>query len=116
MNLIAQLPSPKLFLIPSIVLGSSALKTFQVSLCRIRKTFLEIVLNCFQLTTLVIMISLADVPHLEILSQNAMTCAKLKQLTKGMTMYATNERFQLIGVLPYIQLHLGGRVVLAEFI
>jgi hypothetical protein len=31
------------------------------------------------------MISFADAPHLEILSKNAMTCAKLKQFARGMT-------------------------------
>ncbi len=40
---------------------------------------------------------LADAPHLEILSQNTMTCTKLKYITKGMTMHATYERFQGIG-------------------
>jgi hypothetical protein len=40
-----------------------------------QRTLLEDVLNCFQLTTLAIMISLVDAPHLEILSKNAMTCA-----------------------------------------
>jgi hypothetical protein len=44
-----------------------------------QRTLLENVLNCFQLTTLAIMISLVDAPHLEILSKGAMTCAKLKQ-------------------------------------
>ena len=45
-------------------------------------TLLKSVFNNFQLTTLAIMISLADVPHLEILPQNVMACGKLKQFTK----------------------------------
>jgi len=41
-------------------------------------------LNIFQLITLAIVISLADVPHLEILSYNAMACVNLEKPTKGM--------------------------------
>ncbi len=39
------------------------------------------------------MILLDNVPHLEILSQNGMTCAKLKQLTKVVAKHSTHERF-----------------------
>ena len=44
-----------------------------------------------------------------------MTCAKLKQLAKGMTRHATHERFQWIRVLSSIQLSLDDRVVVAGF-
>jgi hypothetical protein len=54
-------------------------------------TLLEDVLNCFQLTTLAIMIPLVDASHLEILSKSAMTCAKLKQLAQGMTRHGTHK-------------------------
>lgn len=43
------------------------------------------------------MISLADVPHLEKLSREAMICIRLKQLTKDMKRHDTPERFQRIG-------------------
>jgi hypothetical protein len=56
-----------------------------------QRTLLEKVLNCFQLTTFAIMISLVDAPHLEILSNSAMTCAKLKQFAQGMTRHGTYE-------------------------
>jgi hypothetical protein len=79
-----------------------------------QRTLLENVFNCFQLTTLAIMISLVDAPHLEILSKNAMTCAKLKQFAQGMTRHGTHEWFQWIGVLSSIQLPFSGGVVLAE--
>jgi hypothetical protein len=49
-----------------------------ISLCRMQRALLEDVLNCFQLTTLAIIISLVDAPHLEILSKGAMTCVELK--------------------------------------
>ena len=42
------------------------------------------------MTTLEIMISFVDSPYLETHFQNAMTCAKLKHLTKGMTRDATH--------------------------
>jgi hypothetical protein len=56
-----------------------------------QRTLLENVLNCFQLTTLAIMISLVDAPHLEILSKSAMACAKLKQFAQDMTRQGTHE-------------------------
>jgi hypothetical protein len=56
-----------------------------------QRTLLEDVLNRFQLTTLAIMISLVDAPHLEIFSKIAMTCAKLKQFAQGMTRHGTHE-------------------------
>ena len=59
-------------------------------------TLLENVLNWKQLTTLAIRISLIDVSRLEMLSQDAMTCTKLKQLVEGMARHATHERFQRI--------------------
>jgi hypothetical protein len=37
------------------------------------------------------MISLVDAPHLEILSNSAMTCAKLKQFAQDMTRHGTYE-------------------------
>jgi hypothetical protein len=61
------------------------------------------------------MISLVDAPHLEIISKNAMTCAKLKQFAQGMTRHDTYEGFQWIGVLSSIQFPFSGEVVLAEF-
>ena len=48
----------------------------QVSLCRLQGTLLEDVLDYFQLTTLAIMISLIYASSPEILSQDAMACAK----------------------------------------
>ena len=78
-----------------------------------QRTLLEDVLNCFHLTTLAIMISLIYASSPEILSQDAMACAKLKQLAKGMTRHATHERFQRIRVLSSIQLFLDDRVVVA---
>ena len=51
----------------------------------------ESVLHCFQLTTLTVMIPLVDVPYLEIISQNTMTCTKLKQLTKDVTRHDTHK-------------------------
>ena len=45
-----------------------------------QRALLEDVLNCFQLTTFAIMISLIYAFSPEILSQDAMACAKLKQL------------------------------------
>ena len=45
------------------------------------------------------MVSLLDASHLEILSQDAIACAKLEQLVQGMTRHATHERFQWIRVL-----------------
>ena len=80
-----------------------------------QRTLLEDVLNCFQLTTLAIMISLIYASSPEILSQDAMACAKLKQLAKGMTRHATHEGFQWIRVLSSIQLFLDDRVVVAGF-
>ena len=80
-----------------------------------QRTLLEDVLNCFQLTTLAIMISLIYASSPEILSQDAMACAKLKQLAKGMTRHATHEGFQWIRVLSSIQLSLDDRVVVAGF-
>ena len=61
------------------------------------------------------MISLIYASSPEILSQDAMACAKLKQLAKGMTRHATHERFQWIGVLSSIQLSLDDGVVVAGF-
>jgi hypothetical protein len=61
------------------------------------------------------MIPLVDAPHLEILSKNAMTCAKMKQLAQGMMRHGTHEWFQWIGVLSSIQLSFSGGVVLAKF-
>jgi len=40
------------------------------------------------------MISLIYASSPEILSQDAMACAKLEQLAKGMTRHATHEGFQ----------------------
>jgi hypothetical protein len=48
-----------------------------------QRTLLEDVFNCFQLTTLAMMIPLVDAPHLEILSKSSITCAKLKQYAQG---------------------------------
>ena len=48
-------------------------------------------LNYLLLITFTITILLPDVPYLEICSQNAGACAKLKQLTKGMTKHGTYE-------------------------
>jgi len=46
-----------------------------------KDTHIENMINYFKLTTTKTIISLLDVPHLEIPSQNVMACAKLKQLT-----------------------------------
>ena len=48
-------------------------------------------LNYLLLITFTITILLPDVPYLEICSRNAGACAKLKQLTKGMTKHGTYE-------------------------
>ena len=74
----------------------------------------ESVFHCFQLTTLTVMIPLVDVPYLEIISQNTMTCAKLKQLTKDVTRHDTHEICQGIRVFSSTHLPLSGDVVLAE--
>ena len=76
---------------------------------------LEDVLNCFQLTTLAIMISLIYASSPEILSQDAMACAKLEQFAKGMTRHVTHERFQWIRAISSIQLSLDNQVVVADF-
>ena len=60
------------------------------------------------------MISLIYASSPEILSQDAMACAKLKQLAKGMTRHATHERFQWIRVLSSIQFPLDNRVVMVD--
>ena len=67
-------------------------------------------INCFQLTILAIIISLIDVSRTEILSQDAMTCTKLK-LAKDMTRHTTHEILQWIRIISYIQLPLDNRVV-----
>ena len=66
--------------------------------------------NCFQLTILAIIISLIDASRTEILSQDAMTCTKLK-LAKDMTRHTTHEILQWIRIISYIQLPLDNRVV-----
>lgn len=45
-----------------------------------KRTSVGNVLNCFQLTTFAIMISLTNTPHLKTLSQNTMTCAVLTSI------------------------------------
>jgi len=67
-------------------------------------------INCFQLTILAIIISLIDVSRTEILSQDAMTCTKLK-LAKDMTRHTTHGILQCIKIIFYIQLPIDNRVV-----
>lgn len=45
-----------------------------------KRTSVGNVLNCFQLTTFAIMISLTNAPHLKTLSQNTMTCTVLTSI------------------------------------
>lgn len=96
MNLRTQLPLQWPFSIKKN-LGIKPWENFswQVLLCRLQGTFFENMLNCFQLSTLAIMISVYT-PHLEIFYQNTMACTKLKQLTRDMVRNATYEIFQLI--------------------
>jgi hypothetical protein len=56
-----------------------------------QRTLFENVLNCFQLTTLAIIILLVDAPDLKTLSKSAMSCAKLKQFAQGMTRHGAHE-------------------------
>ena len=64
-------------------LRSNSEETFfqKVSLCRIQRTLLDNVPNCFHLITLATMISLVNTPRLDMHLQNAMTYAKLKGRT-----------------------------------
>ena len=83
---------------PRWILGSNSGETFPNKFCSTgcKGHLLEKVLNRFQLIALTIMVPLADAPFfLEILSQNAMTCAKLKQLS--ITRHGIHEGFQWIG-------------------
>lgn len=48
----------------------------------------------------------------EVLSQNTVTCTKLKQITEGMMRQASHEMLPWIGVLSSIKLPLGSEVVL----
>ena len=52
----------------------------QFSLCRVPMTLLEYMLNYSQLITLAIISHFVNLPHLEIIFQNTMICAKLKRL------------------------------------
>ena len=75
-----------------------------------QRALLEDMPNCFQMTTLAVMISLIYAFSPEILSQDAMASTKLEQLAKGMTRHTIHERFQWIRVLSSIQLSLDDRV------
>lgn len=78
------------------------------------RTLLENVLNCFQLAILVVMT--CSLMHFiwKYVFQNAMTFAKLKQLTKGVMDILHMRDFDGLGVLSTIQLPLGDGIVLAE--
>jgi hypothetical protein len=56
-----------------------------------QRTFLENVLNYFQLATPIIIISPAGAFHLEIRFKSAMTCAELKQLAQDMAGHGTHK-------------------------
>lgn len=68
-------------------------------LYRMQRKFPDYVFNYFQLTTFAVMILLVDVSHFEMVCQNAMTWAKLRQLSKDMTNQDTHEMFHWIGVI-----------------
>lgn len=62
--------------------------------CRVQMILLENVPDFLLFTPIAIMILLVNASHLEIISQNTMTYAKLRQLANDATRHGTHKGFQ----------------------